>query len=150
MIIDPVTLTPDALLTDAEAVMSRYHISGVPIVDGEGRLVGILTNRDVRFATDYSRPVSDYMTTDNLVTAQIGTTLVEAMEILHQYRIEKLPLVDDEGYLKGLITYKDILKRQDFPHAAKDDRGRLLVAAEIGVGAQGLQRAEALMNERRC
>ncbi|MBV7333902.1 IMP dehydrogenase [Chloroflexi bacterium TSY] len=146
MIVDPVTLAPNALLADAEAVMSRYHISGVPIADREGQLVGILTNRDVRFATDYSRPVSEYMTADNLVTARIGTTLSEAMEILHQYRIEKLPLVDDEGYLKGLITYKDILKRQDFPHAAKDDQGRLLVAAAIGVGAQGLKRAEALMN----
>jgi len=145
MIVEPITLTPDALLTDAEAVMSRYHISGVPIVDEEGRLMGILTNRDVRFATDYTRFVSDYMTTTNLITAQIGTTLAEAKDILHEHRIEKLPLVDDEGYLKGLITYKDILKRQDFPHAAKDERGRLLVAAAIGVGAQGLQRAEALI-----
>jgi len=145
MIVEPITLTPDALLTDAESLMSRYRISGVPIVDAEARLVGILTNRDVRFATDYNRPVSDYMTTANLITAQIGTTLAEAQEILHEHRIEKLPLIDDAGYLKGLITYKDILKRQDYPHAAKDERGRLLVAAAIGVGAQGLERAEALI-----
>jgi IMP dehydrogenase len=125
--------------------MSHYHISGVPITDGAGRLVGILTNRDVRFATDYSRPVRDYMTTENLVTARIGTTLSEAKEILHHHRIEKLPLVDEHGILKGLITYKDILKRQDFPYAAKDERGRLLVAGAIGVGESGLARADSLV-----
>jgi IMP dehydrogenase len=145
MIVDPITLAPDATLGEAEAMMSRYHISGVPITDAGGRLVGILTNRDVRFATDYSRPISDYMTSDGLITARLGTTLHEAQEILHRYRIEKLPLVDDQGYLKGLITYKDILKRQDYPSAAKDDRGRLLVAAAIGVGPAGLTRAELLL-----
>lgn len=145
MIVDPVTLLPSATLGEAESVMSRYRISGVPITDESGRLVGILTNRDVRFATDYSRPISDYMTSDKLVTARLGTTLAEAQEILHRYRIEKLPLVDDHGFLKGLITYKDILKRQDYPHAAKDDRGRLLVAAAVGVGAQGIERAELLV-----
>jgi IMP dehydrogenase len=108
-------------------------------------LVGILTNRDVRFATDYSRPISDYMTKDELVTAKLGTTLAEAQEILHRFRIEKLPLVDEHGSLKGLITYKDILKRQDFPHAAKDERGRLLVAAAVGVGSQGWERAGLLI-----
>ncbi len=145
MIVDPITLTADATLADAEYVMSRYHISGVPIIDQDGRLIGILTNRDVRFATDYSRLVSDYMTSEKLVTAELGTTLLEAQEILHRHRIEKLPLVDRDGYLKGLITYKDILKRQDFPFAAKDDRGRLLVAGAVGVGESGMQRVHALV-----
>jgi IMP dehydrogenase len=145
MIVDPITLRPDNTLQDAEDVMSRYHISGVPITENGGRLLGILTNRDVRFATDYSRPISEYMVSENLVTARLGTTLEEAKEILHRYRIEKLPLVDDQGYLKGLITYKDILKRQDFPYAAKDERGRLLVAGAVGVGEPGLLRAEALV-----
>jgi IMP dehydrogenase len=145
MIVDPITLPPTATLGEAEAVMSRYRISGVPITENGHRLVGILTNRDVRFATDYSRPIAEYMTTENLITARLGTTLAEAQEILHRYRIEKLPLVDDQGNLKGLITYKDILKRQDFPHSAKDDRGRLLVAAAVGVGAQGVARADLLV-----
>jgi len=145
MIVSPVTLTPEATLADAEAVMSRYHISGVPITDAQNRLIGVLTNRDVRFATDYSRPVAEFMTTDNLITAKIGTTLEEAKATLHKYRIEKLPLVDDDGFLKGLITYKDILKRRDYPLAAKDEQGRLLVAAAIGVGESGLARAEALV-----
>lgn len=144
MIVDPITLSPDASLADAEALMSRYHISGVPITDESGKLVGILTNRDVRFATDFTRPVREYMTGENLITARLGTTLAEAQEILHRYRIEKLPLVDEEGRLKGLITYKDILKRQDYPNAAKDDRGRLLVAGAIGVGAAGIHRADLL------
>ncbi len=145
MIVDPITLQPMATLGEAEAVMSRYRISGVPITDEGGKLVGILTNRDVRFATDYGRPIADYMTKDDLITAKLGTTLVEAQEILHRYRIEKLPLVDEYGNLKGLITYKDILKRQDFPFAAKDDRGRLLVAAAVGVGAAGVERAGLLV-----
>jgi IMP dehydrogenase len=145
MIVDPITLTPQASLGEAEAVMSRYRISGVPITDEGGKLVGILTNRDVRFATDYRRPISEYMTTENLITARLGTTLAEAQEILHRYRIEKLPLVDDHGHLKGLITYKDILKRQDYPQAAKDDRGRLLVAAAVGVGEQAMERADVLV-----
>lgn len=146
MIVDPITLRPDNTLQDAEDVMSRYRISGVPITDAQNRLVGILTNRDVRFATDYSRPIADYMVADELITAQLGTTLETAKEILHRYRIEKLPLVDENGYLKGLITYKDILKRQDYPHSAKDERGRLLVAAAIGVGESGLTRARTLVN----
>lgn len=141
MIVDPVTLLPEATLAEAESVMSRYRISGVPITSSDGRLVGILTNRDVRFATDYSRPIAEYMTTEGLVTAKLGTTLAEAQEILHRFRIEKLPLVDENGSLKGLITYKDILKRQDYPYAAKDEKGRLLVAAAVGVGPQGLERA---------
>jgi IMP dehydrogenase len=146
MIVDPITLRPDQSLEDAENVMSRYRISGVPITDDNGKLIGILTNRDVRFATDYSRPISDYMVSEELITAKLGTTLEEAKEILHRYRIEKLPLIDDDGFLKGLITYKDILKRQDFPNAAKDERGRLLVAGAIGVGDNGLARAEILVN----
>jgi len=146
MIVDPITLSPFNSLQEAENVMSRYRISGVPIIDEENRLVGILTNRDVRFATDYSRPISDYMVAEGLITAKIGTTLEEAKEILHRYRIEKLPLVDDGGHLKGLITYKDILKRTDYPYSAKDERGRLLVAGAIGVGEKGLERARILVN----
>lgn len=146
MIVDPVTLAPGATLSQAEAVMSRYRISGVPITDEGGKLVGILTNRDVRFATDLSRPISEYMTQSELITAKLGTTLAEAQEILHRFRIEKLPLVDEQGTLKGLITYKDILKRQDYPFAAKDERGRLLVAAAVGVGPQGGERAGILID----
>ncbi len=145
MIVDPVTLRPDATLAEAEAVMSRYRISGVPITDDRGKLVGILTNRDVRFATDYRLPISQYMTSEGLITARLGTTLAEAQEILHRYRIEKLPLIDGDGMLKGLITYKDLLKRQDYPQSAKDDRGRLLVGAAIGVGDQGMERAGLLL-----
>jgi IMP dehydrogenase len=145
MIVDPITLPADATLADAEAVMSRYRISGVPITDEDGRLKGILTNRDVRFARDFRRPISEYMTESGLITAELGTTLAEAQEILHRHRIEKLPLIDKDGFLKGLITYKDILKRQDFPYAAKDARGRLLVAGAVGVGEQAMKRAYALV-----
>jgi len=147
MIVDPITLPPDATLADAEAIMGHYRISGVPIVDEAGRLVGILTNRDIRFARHEDQPVRDFMTSKNLVTGPLGTTLEEAQEILHTYRIEKLPLVDENGFLKGLITYKDILKRSDFPMAAKDDQGRLLVAAAIGVGDAAMARTEALVGE---
>lgn len=145
MIVDPITLRPDATLAEAEALMSRYRISGVPITNDEGRLVGILTNRDVRFATDDRRPLSEYMTSENLITARLGTTLAEAQEILHRYRIEKLPLVDQDFKLRGLITYKDILKKQDYPNSAKDERGRLLVAAAVGVGDKGLERADYVL-----
>jgi IMP dehydrogenase len=145
MIVDPITLTPDATLASAENLMSKYRISGVPITADGGKLVGILTNRDVRFATDLNQPVREYMTSENLVTARIGTTLAEAQEILHRYRIEKLPLVDEQGHLKGLITYKDILKRLDYPNAAKDERGRLLVAGAVGIGSSGLVRAATLV-----
>ncbi len=145
MIVDPITLPPHATLAEAEAIMARYHISGVPITDN-GKLVGILTNRDIRFATEFQRPVSDYMTKERLVTAPIGTTLEEAKAILHQHRIEKLPLVDERGMLKGLITYKDILKKRDYPDAATDARGRLLVAAAVGVGADLDDRLEALLD----
>ena len=145
MILDPITLPPNATLAQAEEIMANYHISGVPIVDDSGRLVGILTNRDIRFAHHGEQPVKNFMTKENLVTAPLGTTLAEAQEILHRYRIEKLPLVDEHGILKGLITYKDILKRQDYPHAAQDDQGRLLAAAAIGVGDAAMARTEALV-----
>jgi IMP dehydrogenase len=145
MITDPITLGPDALLFEAEAIMSRYHIAGVPITE-DGRLVGILTNRDIRFATDHEAPVRSYMTAEGLITAPVGTSLEEAKQILHEHRIEKLPIVDAQHNLKGLITYKDILKKQDFPSAATDERGRLLAGAAIGVGAELDARIELLMD----
>lgn len=147
MIVEPVTLRPEATVAEAEAIMAHYHISGVPITDESGRLVGILTNRDIRFARQSERPVSEFMTREGLITAPLGTTLEQAQEILHRYRIEKLPLVDEHGFLKGLITYKDILKRADYPNAAQDDKGRLLVAAAVGVGERALLRTEALVAE---
>jgi IMP dehydrogenase len=143
MIVDPITLPPSALLSEAEALMSRYHISGVPITE-EGKLVGILTNRDVRFVEDLDHPVYEYMTRENLITASIGTTLEEAKAILFKHRIEKLPLVDERGMLKGLITVKDIQKKIDYPHRATDDRGRLLVGAAVGVGPDIKGRVSAL------
>ncbi len=145
MIVDPFTLPPDATVAEAEELMSRYRISGVPITDVSGRLVGILTNRDIRFVADHHRPVSDYMTTRNLVTAPLGTTLDDALAILQEHRIEKLPLVDEGGFLVGLITVKDIKKKREYPNAATDSRGRLLVGAAVGVGADMLARAEALI-----
>ncbi len=145
MIVDPITLPPDATLGEAEAIMARYHISGVPITD-RGRLVGILTNRDIRFATQLDAPVREFMTSEGLITAPVGTSLEEAKSILQKYRIEKLPLVDEHFNLRGLITYKDILKKQDFPNAAVDDRGRLLVAAAVGVGKDLEHRLEALLD----
>ncbi len=145
MIVDPITLRPTDDLATAESLMSRYHISGVPIIDDKGKLEGILTNRDIRFVTPGSQPVADFMTKENLITAPVGTTLDEAKEILHKYRIEKLPLVDDNGVLKGLITVKDILKKLDFPMRATDENGRLLCAAAVGVGGKGLERLESLM-----
>jgi IMP dehydrogenase len=144
MIVDPITLPPTATLSEAEALMSRFHISGVPIVEGE-RLVGILTNRDVRFATEYDRPVSEFMTHQNLITAPVGTTLEEAKSILQKHRIEKLPLVDKDFNLKGLITVKDIMKKRDFPNAATDHLSRLLAGAAIGVGADMTDRLAALV-----
>ena len=144
-IVEPVTLPPDALVADALALMQRYHISGVPITDDAGVLVGILTNRDLRFERDVTQPVSAVMTSRNLVTAPIGTTHEEAQAILGRNRIEKLPLVDGEGRLKGLITVKDIQKRVEFPDATKDERGRLRVGAAVGVGTDALERAAALV-----
>lgn len=143
VIIDPFSLTPDHRVRDAVALMERYHISGVPVVV-KGRLVGIITNRDIRFEEDVEQPIGDVMTKDNLVTAPVGTTLEEAKAILARHRIEKLPLVDDDFTLMGLITIKDIEKARQFPHSAKDGRGRLLAAAAIG-GQGALERAEALV-----
>ncbi|MEZ4524271.1 MAG: IMP dehydrogenase, partial [Thermomicrobiales bacterium] len=145
MIVEPVTLGPDNLIADALAVMERYHISGVPITNPDGKLVGILTNRDLRFETNVDQPVSTLMTSENLITVPVGTTLEQAEEILHQNKVEKLPVVDDNFILKGLITVKDIQKRRLFPNATKDERGRLCVAAGVGVGQDGLERAEALI-----
>jgi IMP dehydrogenase len=145
MIVDPITLSPEATLADAERLMSHYHISGVPITGEGGRLVGILTNRDIRFVEAGDQPVADFMTREDLVTAPVGTTLEEARAILHRERIEKLPLVDDQGVLKGLITVKDIMKRLDYPESVFDAGGRLLCAAAVGVGQAGLERAERLV-----
>ncbi len=145
MIVDPVTLRPTDTLAQAESIMSRYHISGVPITDEHGTLVGILTNRDTRFITPGNQPVSEFMTSQGLVTAPVGTLLSEAKEILHRHRIEKLPLVDENGRLKGLITVKDILKKVDYPHTATDTQDRLLAAAAIGVGEKGLARLTLLV-----
>lgn len=145
MIVEPVTLRATDKLADAEAVMQRYHISGVPITDEHGRLVGILTNRDTRFETDPERPISELMTREGLITAPVGITLDEAKEILRRHKIEKLPIVDEHGVLKGLITVKDIQKKVQFPNATKDDRGRLRVAAAIGVGPDARDRARELI-----
>jgi IMP dehydrogenase len=146
MIVEPVTLPPDALVADALAVMERYHVSGVPVTDSAGVLVGILTNRDLRFEADHTQPVSAVMTSRDLVTAPVGTTLEEARTILGRHRIEKLPIVDADGSLKGLITVKDIQKRVEFPLATKDERGRLRVGAAVGVGPDALARAGALVD----
>ncbi|UCC50211.1 MAG: IMP dehydrogenase [Anaerolineaceae bacterium] len=142
MIVNPITLRPSSTLAEAESLMAHYHISGVPITDESGCLEGILTNRDIRFVTPGNQPVSQFMTSRDLVTAEVGTTLEEAKDILHHHRIEKLPLVDGAGYLKGLITVKDILKRLDFPYEALDANGRLLCGAAIGVGLNGLERLD--------
>jgi IMP dehydrogenase len=144
MIMDPVTLERDATVGDAFQLMKENRIGGIPIIDDKGLLVGILTNRDLRFEGDYSRPVTDLMTAENLITAPVGTTLQQAENILREHRIEKLPVVDNAGYLKGLITYKDILKLQSHPNACKDEYGRLLVGAAVGVTADTLDRVEAL------
>jgi IMP dehydrogenase len=146
MIVEPLTLPPAALVADALELMATYHISGVPITDETGRLVGILTNRDLRFAPDATQPVSALMTARELVTAPVGTTLREAEAILHRHKIEKLPVVDSEGRLKGLITVKDIQKKIQFPQATKDDHGRLRVGAAVGVGPDAWERAGALVD----
>ncbi|MCD6519390.1 MAG: IMP dehydrogenase [Anaerolineae bacterium] len=144
MIVDPITLPPTATLAQAKEIMANYHISGVPITEGP-KLIGILTNRDIRFADEDDKPVSEYMTSENLIVAPLGTTLEEAQEILQEHRIEKLPLVDENYHLKGLITVKDIQKKRDYPFAAKDCKGRLLVGAAVGVGDDMLDRAAALV-----
>ncbi len=147
MIVEPVTLRPTNRVADALELMETYHISGVPITDDAGRLVGILTNRDLRFENDTAQPIASLMTHEGLVTVPVGTTLDQAEEVLHRHRIEKLPVVDAEGFLKGLITVKDIQKKIQFPLATKDDQGRLRVAAAVGVGPDALERAEALIEE---
>ncbi|PAE22690.1 MULTISPECIES: IMP dehydrogenase [Bacillaceae] len=147
VITDPFFLTPEQQVFDAEHLMGKYRISGVPIVNNteELKLVGILTNRDLRFIQDFSIKISDVMTKENLVTAPVGTTLDEAEKILQRYKIEKLPLVDDEGVLKGLITIKDIEKVIEFPNSAKDERGRLLAGAAVGVTGDTMKRVEMLV-----
>jgi IMP dehydrogenase len=147
MIVEPVTLPPGAPVAEALAIMETYRISGVPITDDDGRLVGILTNRDLRFEDDTARAVADLMTSKDLVTVPVGTTLEEARKVLHRNKIEKLPVVDEDGRLKGLITVKDISKRLKYPLATKDDQGRLRVAAAVGTGSEGLERAAALVDE---
>ena len=142
VIVNPFYLSPDHLVTDANDLMAKYRISGVPICEN-GKLVGILTNRDLRFMTDFDVKISEVMTKENLITAPVGTTLAQAQEILRQHRIEKLPLVDEEGCLKGLITIKDIEKAVMYPNAAKDEKGRLLCGAAIGVTANMMDRVRA-------
>ena len=145
MIVEPVTLPPDALVRDALDLMAYYKVSGVPITDDAGVLVGILTNRDLRFETVVDQPVSALMTSRGLVTAPVGTTLEEAQEILYRNKIEKLPVVDADGVLRGLITVKDIQKKIAYPQATKDEKGRLRVGAAVGVGPDALERAQALV-----
>ncbi|KIL34526.1 inosine-5-monophosphate dehydrogenase [Cohnella kolymensis] len=146
VITNPFSLTPDHHVYDAEELMGKYRISGVPIVNEAGKLVGILTNRDLRFVHDYSIKISEVMTRDNLVTAPVGTTLEQAEGLLQKYKIEKLPLVDETNTLKGLITIKDIEKAIQFPHAAKDSQGRLLVGAAVGVSKDTFERSQALVD----
>jgi IMP dehydrogenase len=145
MIVDPVTMRPEQRIREALEVMARYHISGVPVTDGEGRLAGILTNRDLRFETNLDRPINDLMTKENLVTVPEGTTLDEAKRVLHHHRIEKLLVVDREGGLKGLITVKDIQKHIEFPLACKDGLGRLRVGAAVGASGDFVERADSLV-----
>ena len=145
MILDPVTISSDKTIREALDIMAHFHISGVPVVD-EGKLVGILTNRDIRFETNLDLLVSDSMTGNNLITVKKGTTLIEAKSVLQKHRIEKLLVVDDNGALCGLITVKDILKKENHPNAASDKHGRLLVAAAIGVSSDSMERAQALVN----
>ena len=145
VITDPFHLSPDNTLQDADELMGKYRISGVPVTEN-GKLVGIITNRDLRFETDYSKPISSAMTSDRLVTAPEGTTLDEAQEILRKYKIEKLPIVSSTGELKGLITIKDIEKSVKYPNSAKDSKGRLLCAAAIGITADVLDRVKALVD----
>jgi IMP dehydrogenase len=148
MIVDPVTIRPDRPVSDALAVMERYKISGVPVVDEDGHLVGIITNRDLRFETRFAIPVSDVMTPQPLVTVAVGTTLDEARVVLQKHRIEKLLVIDGDKHLKGLITVKDIQKAIKYPHAAKDDLGRLRVAAAIGATGDFRERADELVKAR--
>jgi IMP dehydrogenase len=141
---DPIYLSPNHTVRDALELMERYHISGVPITDEEGYLVGILTNRDIRFETNLDRPIHEVMTSENLITAPVGTSLEEAEKILQKHKIEKLPIVDERGKLRGLITIKDLLKIRQHPNATKDDKGRLVVGAAVGPMRDPVERARAL------
>ncbi len=145
MILDPVTLSADALVGDALALMKKYHIGGIPIVDEKSKLIGILTNRDLRFEKDKSRSVKEVMTSENLITAPVGTNLDQAQDILQGHKIEKLPVVNDDGILVGLITYKDLMKVEDYPNSCKDSYGRLVVGAAVGVTADIMERVGALV-----
>ncbi len=145
MIVDPVTLKADATIADAMSLMRRFKIGGIPVIDDQGKLVGILTNRDLRFETEMNLPVKELMTSKNLVIAPVGTNLEQARIILQKHKIEKLPVVDESGFLAGLITYKDIMKVQDFPNSCKDSLGRLVVGAAVGVTPDMMQRVDALV-----
>src|SRR6202050_645086 len=147
MIVDPITIAPDKKISDALALMERYRISGVPVTQ-DGKLVGILTNRDLRFESRFDMPISDVMTKDNLITVPVGTTLDEAEEILHRHRVEKLLVVDDQYFLKGLITVKDIQKKLKYPSSAKDEQGRLRAGAAIGATGDFLERAQELVRRK--
>ncbi len=146
VIVNPFSLTEEHTVKDADDLMGKYHISGVPIVNKNGKLVGIITNRDMRFLDDFSAKIGDVMTKESLITAPVGTTLADAQKILKQHKIEKLPIVDEAGNLKGLITIKDIEKSVQFPNSARDEKGRLLCGAAIGVTANVLERAKALID----
>ncbi|MEE8249547.1 MAG: IMP dehydrogenase, partial [Gammaproteobacteria bacterium] len=146
MILNPITLGPDRPIRDASALMAKFKISGVPVVDDTGLLVGIITNRDLQFEQNLGRPISEVMTKEELITAPVGTTLDEAEHILGEHRIEKLPVLDDSGRLQGLITVKDIFKRRDYPNSNKDRHGRLAVAAAVGAGEDTDDRARALVD----
>jgi IMP dehydrogenase len=146
MILDPITLPPDRPIREALHLMARFKISGVPIVDHERRLVGIITNRDLQFENDLDRPIDEVMTSKNLVTAPVGTTLEQAVKILARHKVEKLPVVSEDGRLKGLITVKDVFKRRDYPNANKDRHGRLRVAAAVGATQDARPRAHALLD----
>jgi IMP dehydrogenase len=146
MITNPITCSPDDTLADVDRLCAHYRISGVPVVDGSGVLVGIVTNRDIRFETDFSRPVRDVMTPMPLVTAPVGVSDDDALALLRKHKVEKLPLVDESGRLRGLITVKDFTKRDQFPNASKDSAGRLLVAAAVGVGDESYKRARTLVD----
>ncbi|XKK63496.1 IMP dehydrogenase [Streptomyces sp. ARC32] len=144
MVANPITIHPDATLGEADALCAKFRISGVPVTDGVGKLLGIVTNRDMAFETDRTRQVREVMTPMPLVTGQVGISGVDAMELLRRHKIEKLPLVDSDGILKGLITVKDFVKAEQYPHAAKDAKGRLLVGAAVGASPEALDRAQAL------
>ncbi len=148
VIVDPFYLSKDNTLQDADDIMARYKISGVPIVDESHKLIGIITNRDIKFEDDMTKNIEDVMTKENLVTGKEGVTLEEAQQILKTYKIEKLPIVDDEGHLKGLITIKDIEKAIQYPNSAKDSNGRLLVGAAVGVTKDMMERVEALVSQK--